>query len=98
MYIDLFIYLFIQSLPCIPPGRVVRCGLFLKCYTMMTICCPSMIWGHVGAIFEMYQEDLRATWVYVGVILSNARVILVLILALLETYLQLLLIKPMVFV
>ena len=49
-----FGYIFIQSLPRIPPGRVMRRMLLLKCHSMMSICCPSMIWGHVGAIFEMY--------------------------------------------
>ena len=67
---------YIQSLPSIPPGRVMRRSVLLKGYSMMRICCPSMVGGHVGAIIEMYQEDLGATWVYGGIILSHDRVLL----------------------
>ena len=92
-----FTYLFIQTRTRIPPGRVMRRRLLLKCHSMMRICCPSMIWGHVGAIFKMYQEDLGATWVYVGVRLSHARAILALSWHCWSIYLVFLLIKPMVF-
>ena len=67
----------IESLPRIPPGPVVRYSLLLKCHSMMQICFPSLIWSNVEEIFEMYREDLGTTWVYVGVMLSHARVILV---------------------
>ena len=73
--IDMHIDVVFQSLPRIPPGRVMRRRLLLECHSMMRICCPSMIWGNAGAILGL---NLGATWEllgsmlgsYVGIILS----------------------------